>query len=459
MDNKILLYINIMSLIMNMWLIFISYKRNKLINLIYHFVFLFLVTGQSLNISINLQEDREVYYHSNRITGEGHLISSFFIFYCMVIFYLFEYLYKKRRPSKNIFNSSFKKNKQVNYSIPYYVVNWIVFFLMSFSMVALIGFNEIIDEGRPGGSGSTFLLIVLSLCIYPFIIKIINNSSINYKETTLFIGTFFITVLFSRMIAIFHLMMVVVAGYYSVYNKYRTPLSKYKKYFITVPIILVIFFFGFGTYRNLKNFNDASGLSFNELLGYIKEHPENTLFSIDVNYKLGIEGISGLSGLMTQFCENPFIKIDGGLSIFSAFITLIPSFFRGVLLPLQEFLLSLYWYKGSIVSSGIEASYVHFSFLGLLGYPVFLSWYFNSLNKKVSSKIYSGINLSSLTSYVLIIYGLLIIRGSSSACIFFIIANLVIAKFSTLIYIVFNNKSIPKNKSDSVINSNLHLKD
>lgn len=439
MDNTILLYINFFALILNMRLIYMSYKRNKFVNLIYYFVFLFLVTGQSLNISFNLQQDHAVFYQSNRITGDGHLISSIYLVYCMFIFYIYEYLYKKRNAQRELLNLkklNFKKlsERNIKFSWIYYAVNWGMFFLFSLSMVLLVGLNDIVDSSRPSASGSTFFLIGLSLCVYPFIIKIISNAALTWKETTLFIITFLFTLLFSRMVAIFHLMLVLVTGYYSGYNRYRVPLKKYKKYFLFIPLILIVFFFGYGTWRHLKNFEAAQGLSIGDLISYAQQHPENTLFSIDVNYKLGIEGISGLSGIMTQFVEKPVVKLDWGLSALNGFIVLIPSFIRG---PFLNILDGAYWYNGSIVGSGIEASFVHFSFLGLLVYPIFLGWYFNSLNKKITKK--TNIGLSILPSYVFIIYGLLIIRGSSRDFLFFIIANWIIVKLAILILKIFNH--------------------
>jgi hypothetical protein len=424
--------INIISFFLNFTLLIISFKNNKFIYFIYLLIFLFLVTLQSLFITYDILINDTVFYLYNKIDYKGHLFASLFILYYLLVTSFLEFFKNKKKK----LNLIFIEKKVIKFSFFYIIINWAFLFSIIYLIIKLVGLNSIIEDSRPGASGNTFLLLLLSLCNYPLYFKISKNADISINEILLFIITIFFTFFFSRLIASFHILLVTII-YLEI--KFKTPIKKLKTYKFKILMLFGLFFLIFisiGIIRDLQNFSKLNDNNSTNIFNYLNTNSELVLDVIFRIYKVGVEGISGLSGILTSFFSNYELHADFGISATAGFFNLIPSFFRDILGSIPGNLMSFYWYNGSVVGSGIEAIFVHFSFFGLIIFPFLIHFYISNNIIKIDNSIikYNSNNFNTIKYCTLLVYGLLLIRGSSFAFIFFVSSNIIIFKIADLIY-------------------------
>jgi hypothetical protein len=396
---------------------------------------LFLVTIQAIIITYDINQNTKVTYLNNFITKNGHFLASFFVLYYLIIVIYLDFFSSEKieHEQANISKSTIKFN------IYYNVLNWVFFFIIVYLVIKLVGFSNIIEDSRPGAPGNTFLLILLSICNYPLYFKVSKKSKIKLNELLLFTLTIIFTFFFSRLIASFHLLILFFLIINSILKYEYIKILKFKFRFIVSLFIFFILFITIGIIRDLQNFAILKSMKFTDSTIYLFNHKELLLEVVNRIYKVGIEGVSGLSGALTQFLDTYTIKLDFGISAIGGFFNLIPSFFRSYLGDIIGIITSFYWYNGSIVGSGLEATFVHFSFIGLIFYPFFIVYYLNRNINNLSSSTSNNNQFSGIKYAIFLVYGLLLIRGSSFAFVFFLSSNYIIYNIALFFLTISND--------------------
>lgn len=420
-----------------------AYRKNNLTALIYWGVFIFLVVGQAIHISIGLLDNNEVQYLNNIINREGHLIASASVLYIILMVILLNAV----SPTTVIAhltasNSKNCKLKLTNkYSTIYYIVNWILFFVLFALLITLVGGVDVwLSSGRPGAPGATFFIIGLGLVMYPLLIKLASKFPVNLNDKLLFTMATIVVLSFSRILAVFYVLLLLFVYIYSgALKEKKILLKKYKWTIIGMGFLIFILVFGFGSYRHITPIIGTTSPS--AVFDYIVKNPEASLFSLDLNYRISVEGMTGLSGVLSELLVNEKLRADFGLSGWlGGLIQLIPSYFRKYLGDFPNYVHSFYYYKNSIVGGGLEGFFVHFSFFGLLIYPFIFFWFAYGIHKKLinSAGSTSHINRKLLRLVILAVFGLLIIRGSTVVLIAFMVSELIIMNISIVFFKLFH---------------------
>lgn len=429
-------FLNILNLIISIGILIEAYKKNNIILFFYIFVFQVLVIGQAINISYNLQDSDYVMYFNNFITDLGHLYASYMLFIIIIIIWIFTHLFSK----KNIFyikSSEYHRyeiNKNNKIFLPiYYIVH---IFLLILGVIILIntigGINVIFEESRPGNitNGVTLCLLIITFGLYPLFFKCICKIKKNIFDIILFCLSYCILLTFSRMLACIHLLI-----FYIVY--FYIKRCDMKKEIPRLCIILLLLFFImvlYGAYRHSLLFDVNSIWELNEI------DPDNSLLSIDLFYRIGIEGMSGFSGAVTQMIsDNEFFCMDFGISsILSIGIDIFPSYIKEIIFYDKADVSTIYWYSGhSIISGGLENFIVHFSIFSILLYPMIFSGitlYSDYLLKKSN-------NILKMTLLIIIIsFGIMLIRGTIPLMLFYILYESLVYIFSEKLFTIFYSK-------------------
>lgn len=421
---EVSLYINIVSLIVSFALLRRSYKSNNLIALMFILTLVFLVVGQAVHISVSLLDMAEVTYHNNYINQEGHLLASGMLLYIIILIFFLSL--RLQTNSSNCFAEwAPAANDQYKLSV-FYGIQWAMLLFNAVAVIALVGgFNVWITSDRPLAPGSTFLIFAVGMAAYPLLISLSYNQATTWHERLLFLTSFLLIMSFSRFLAIFKLLILLFAYYYRSKN---CSIRLYKKELILGFLLIGFIMFGYGTYRHVVARIDNP--SFINIIDYTIDNPENTLMSVDLNYRIAIEGMSGLSGVLSESIQTSDSRFDGGISMLSVGVKMIPSFFREYISEIDAYISSIYWYHGSIVPGGLECFFVHFSFFMLILYPIAFCGYtyciHNHLMKTANAE-------RKLFLIVIAIFGLQLIRGSTITLFVFTGAELLVVSFSLLL--------------------------
>jgi len=439
---EISFYINLISILLCIWLIFRTYHQQNFIALTYWLVFIFLVVGQAIHISVALFDSYEVLYLFNSITASGHLAASICVLFIIIAVIIADKICPTNVwvPSEDV--RLYAVNEKKKYwdmgKVAYYVMNWVTCLGLSVLLVMLVGgVNTWATSDRPVASGSTFLLLGLGLTTYPLLIKLASKVSSNINDKLLFLVSVLMILSVSRIIAILHVMIFIFTYLYP--KRSESKIGKGQIWIlIGAGIILFFMMFVYGSYRHVVSRIEADNLF--DIYEYIVENPENSLLSLDLNYRVSIEGMSGFSGVMSEVIRQGSLNADFGLSILTGFFMLIPSYFREHLDDLSGYINSFYWYRNSIVPGGLEAFFVHFSVLGILFYPLIYFWFSYILHKKIVSADRMRLkhtNFKLLKWIVIATAGLFLIRGSTMFFVFFIVSELIILHISFLLFRLF----------------------
>lgn len=437
------LVLNVLSFILANYYIFREYKKNNIIGVMYWVVFIVLVIGQGIHISIGALDSDVQRYLGNFITREGHFLASMMVFFIICIVGVLERMLLLKPEKRNIERGilAHAYNIQAPYTITYYALHWGLFFILSLGIIALVGGVDVWSSSdRPVASGSTFFLIGLGLLTYPLLIKLASNFPINLNDKILFCVSLIAILSFSRILAVFRVLILLVIYIYTLsYSDKEFSLSRYIKKITAAAAIIFIFMFVYGSYRHVLPYIDTKNIA--GIINYVLENPESSLFSIDLNYRIAIEGMTGLSGVLSEFLKTGDIQADFGISLTSVFLKMIPSFFRDFLGGLPDFAASFYWYNNSVVGGGLEGFFVHFWFFGLLIlYPLSFFYLAYIIPAKLFNNISYGtgfINSKMLYLTVIAVFGLHIIRGSTMAWLFYMLAELIILYIAINIFKIF----------------------
>ncbi len=416
-----------------------SFRKNNLISFVYSAVFVFLVVGQAIHISLSLFHNKVSRYLFNYITPEGHFLASLLLLYIVVILTLLEIRFSLRFTKSNLNFECPEKEVLVKSSlVMYYMILFVFWLIVSAVLIKMVGgINNWLFTGRPIASGATVFILFYGFVMYPLLIKIASRIKTSFFDFFLFFLSFIMMFSFSRIMAVFFILGIV--SYYIVAD---VNLQRRNKWLIVIlGIFLTALFMGYGTYRNVVSKN----MNLDYFVKILLNNPQLSLFSLDLNYRIGVEGMSGFSGAMSDYLNNPDFRAALGIPVLASIFQFVPILFRDFFSQIKSYILDFYWHSGSIVSSGLEDFFVYFSFFGIILYPFIFfmfSYGIESSIRKIVATDKSIINVRLLLLATLTSFGLQIIRGSMYFLVQYIVAMLIIMFSSILLFRVFNTIKI-----------------
>ncbi|ALA26423.1 hypothetical protein AVI51_11190 [Piscirickettsia salmonis] len=437
------LTINIVSLIIVFFLAFSDYKKNNFIAVLYWVVLTFLVLIQGIFISSDLLDVLNIQYLGNNITPEGHLLASFIVLAIIVVVFIMRSSTSAVSRANRVCteNNNIHIKDSLYFPIGYYIFQWFALFVLSVSMIYLVGgLHSWLASSRPGAEGGTVFLVLFGLFTYPLLLKLSSAYPFSIKKNDILLYAFSVLIIasFSRILFLFHFVILVIC---LVYNKKSVNLKKYKKHFILSFLVFIIIFFVYGAYRDVLPQLPEGSRTFTAAINLLVSKPELSILSFQRLYHVGIEGMSGVSGVLSQTLRMGTVQLDFGMSLFTGFFHLIPGPLRSLMDPLPDYIASMYWYHGSVVGGGLENIFVHFSFLGFILYPFILYYFSYVLEKNIRNNIKkTAINDKFLIYAIYVAYGLQIIRGTLWLALMYIVAEICILYMAIFLFRIFIKK-------------------
>lgn len=429
-------FLNILNLIISIGILIEAYKKNNIILFFYIFVFQVLVVGQAINISSNLQNSNYVMYYNNLITDVGHLYASYMLLMMLLIIWIFVHLFSTKKDYLYLIKEKYTLNiNNKSFLLGYYLIHVCLVILGFIILINTIGgIGVIFEESRPGNlaHGVTMCLLLITFGLYPLFFKLICGIKKNILDVCLFIATFLILLAFSRMLVCIHLIMFYMVYFYIKRCRMNNQVPKLFMIFFALFSIMVLY----GAYRHSLSFEVYSLEDFID----IDSENSNSLLSIDLFYRIGIEGMTGFSGAISEMISSGnFFNMDFGLStLLNTIISLFPSNIRDYFVDEKIIIDKLYWYSGhSVVSGALENMIVHFSIFSVIIYPILFSsitLYFDYLSKKNNDLMKISLNM------IIVSFGVMLIRGTLTFMLFYIIFECIIFLLSKKMFELFYTK-------------------
>lgn len=362
------------TLLFNVLTILIAFKKRMVLYALLNLIFLFLVTGQALQIQSDLERSEAVSYLLNFINGAGFHLAVWYVFAVSSVSLAFAIGGRGYRASTVQFDDRVFRPTNTFYTCLFAYLCLVAFILI----FVVVGLSEFLHSSRPGfQTGSTIFIVLLFVGIVPLLMKIASRSKVQAWDIACFLVAFCVTGGFSRIHLILYLTAMLIAFFYAS-GWANKPISVWlaaKLMFFGLAAAIV--FFGIGAIHDAENF--VSG-SFGDLLDYILANPEKSLLSLDYNYRVGIEGMSGIAGLFTQSLTHPeSVQHDFGASwLLQGAIQWLPGIFKGTFDSISDLSTKLDWYQLSIVPTGAETFLMSFGWFAVILYPTavyVLSWF------------------------------------------------------------------------------------
>jgi hypothetical protein len=359
--------------LVNVLTIAVAFKKRMVLYALLNAIFLYLVTGQAFQIQNDLETRRAVNYLFNFISDVGFGLALWYVLGVSGVSLLLAVVsrgYRRHSQPKQLY--SFAPSRG------FYVSLFLFLCILSFLLIfVLVGLSEFLQSGRPGlQAGSTIFLVLLFVGVLPLLLKVICGNEITRGDLACCLLSFMVTGWFSRTELILYLVAILLAFYYA-RGWVDAPLRpwliiRFLAFGSAVAIIIV----GFGAIHDAQNVTKGS---FGDVIGFILEHPDKSILSIEYNYRIGIEGMSGIAGLFTQYLSEPnSVHRDYGLSwLLKGSIQWLPGFLKTYFAGISDLSDSLNWYAYSIVATGAETFLMSFGWSAILLYPVavyLLAW-------------------------------------------------------------------------------------
>jgi hypothetical protein len=389
----------------NVLTIAVAFKKRMILYALHNTIFLYLVTGQAFQIQSDLETRRAVNYLFNFISDVGFGQALWYVLGLSCVSLLLAVVsrgYRRHSQPKQLY--SFAPGRG------FYVSLFLFLCILSFLLIfVLVGLSEFLQSGRPGlQAGSTIFLVLLFLGVLPLLLKVICGNRITRGDLACCLLSFMVTGWFSRIELILYLVAILLAFYYA-RGWVDAPLRPWLIIrFLVFGGAAAIIFLGVGAIHDAQNFVKGS---FGDLIGYILEHPEKSILSVEYNYRVGVEGMSGIAGLFTQYLSEPnSVHWDYGSSwLLTGSIQWLPGFLKTYFAGISDLSDSLNWYPYSIVPTGAETFFMSFGWSAILLYPVavyMLAWQLPLAAMRTRRS-----PLFSLMGYVLITCTIFFIRG------------------------------------------------
>jgi hypothetical protein len=362
-------------LALNVLTVLISFRKRVLLYAVHSAIFAFLVTGQAFQIRADLDHSPIAYYLFNFINEEGFQSAVWYIFGVSLVSFALAVLSKgytlgSRPETRFVFDPG---------GAFYF---WLFAFLGTASCVLVflvIGITQFLHASRPGfQSGATMFLVLLFLGVVPFLLKILYPGKIGFGDIACLGLTFAITGFLSRTHLILYLLIILTAFYYARgWSDRPHTLALFSKV-LAFGGAAAILIFGIGALHDAQNFTKGS---FGDLIAYILKNPDRSVLSIEYNYRIGVEGMSGTAGAVSHYLSDPErIHFDYGSSwIVKGSALSFPGFLKRFANPILALSDALNWHNDSIVATGVESFFVGFGWFAIVLYPVaayLLGWKF-----------------------------------------------------------------------------------
>jgi hypothetical protein len=157
-------------LCLNLATMAVAFKKRMILYGLLNGLFLFLVTGQAIQIQEDLRTERTVYYLNNFISDVGF---SSAIWYVLAISCFALLL--------SLLSSGYRAHSQVKSAVTFqpsalfYVSLFSILSLVSFILIFMVvGLSEFLHSSRPGyQTGATIFLVLLFVGIIPLLLKLL----------------------------------------------------------------------------------------------------------------------------------------------------------------------------------------------------------------------------------------------------------------------------------------------
>jgi hypothetical protein len=236
---------------------------------------------------------------------------------------------------------------------------WVLFF--GAALIAILGgIQKAIEDPGQFVPGQAFLLILVSIGKVPLVRKIGLRRAVQPIDIVLYTIMFVVTLFNSRFLGAFALLQLAVIYHY---RRKEASLGV----IVGIGAALVGIFVFFGLYRDYAVVKYTTGGATS--LEYVERSVTNG-DALDWLYSKDVEGFVGLVGILTYESDQGKLDHDYGMSNLQLFTQLVPANLRtDANLPfksLSDTFEKSYPYRGTIVPSGLEASYAHFGIFGPL---------------------------------------------------------------------------------------------
>ncbi len=358
----------------NVLTVAVAFKKRMVLYALLNVAFLYLVTGQAFQIEGDLERSHATVYLNNFINGPGFILA---LRYVLGISFVSLVL--------ALISRGYVKDMQVASQHAFTPPRRFYFFLFALEcaigfilVFVVVGLSQFLNSSRPGyQSGATVFIVLLFLGIIPLLLKILSRSSIGSGDIVCFLFAFIVTSAFSRIHAILYLTAILIALFYERrWADMPISISMIMK-IITIGCIASVVFLGIGALHDAQNF---TGGSISDLINYIIAHPEKSILSFEYNYRVGVEGMSGIAGAFTQYLNEPTsVHFDYGASwILQGSVQWLPGAVKSSVSSISDYGMSLDWSPFSIVATGPESFFKSFGWFSVLLYPLgvyLLAWH------------------------------------------------------------------------------------
>jgi hypothetical protein len=361
-------------LCINLLTIVIAFKKRMALYGLLNAIFLFLVTGQAFQIENDLSTQRTVRYLNNFISDVGFANALWYVLGISCISLLLAIIAKGYRAFSQV-PTRYSFQPPSLFYLCLFAVQGILSVVLIF---VVVGLSEFLHASRPGvQSGTTIVIALLFLGIMPLLLKILYRSKITRGDVACFLFSFFVTAGFSRIHLMLYLAALLLAYFYASGWSDRPISPKLVTQVLFFGGIAFALFFGIGALHDAQNFVTGSP---SDLIDYIVTHPEKSVLSIEYNYRVGVEGMSGIAGAFSQYLSNPnLVHFDFGASwMLQGLVQWLPGPLKARIAGITELSNDLNWFSSSVVATGPESYFVSFGWWGIVLYPLtlfFLSWY------------------------------------------------------------------------------------
>jgi hypothetical protein len=258
--------------------------------------------------------------------------------------------------------------------------------------------------------------------IIPIILRLLLNQKPEKIDYICFIIPIITTLFFSRIHVIVYAIAVSISYYYGGAVHKITSTIKFALKASVIFGFSLLLFVTIGALRDALNYT-----SFDNIFSFLTENSgDASLFSIERNYRISIEGMSGLASAMSSYFDEHFeVPFGAGLDwIFAGMLQAIPGTLKIFTSNINEFLGPLNWHRLSIVAPGLETSFVSFFVFGPF---VFCSlFYFISWQ---CSKFIINQRLHPFNRLLMVIFvanGVFFVRGSWVHWLGFLVAYFIV---------------------------------
>ncbi|KAA6463113.1 hypothetical protein DYQ86_07235 [Acidobacteria bacterium AB60] len=358
-------------LVFNIATVIVAGKKHVLPYAILMIETIFLVTGQAIEIQADLKSASFTTYAYSRITDSGFERALWYVMMVSILSLLLA-----------LFARGYLPPPRLSQEYRFLPSNLFYLLLLSFEsavalilIVVVVGVSAFLTQSRPGAvPGATLFIVLMSVGLFPMFLKLAYKSRVQPADWLCFLISLGVTAGFSRLHVILYSFILLIVLYYRRGWVERPITLRMVSAFVFSGALLAAFFVVFGALRDAQNYTHGS---IRDLIQYNLDHPEKSVLYLDVTYRLGVEGMSGLAGALSDAQADPVsVHRDYGIQIVLDGISqLLPSALKQVVSEQIEEIQDWYWYKKppGNVSPGLETSFVSFGWLGI---PVYVGLVF-----------------------------------------------------------------------------------